>query len=91
MPPSAIAFVSDILNGIAVNDGSTAVVLAGIALCTFSNILANRGVDRERARRLACDRASELEIRGQATVKEDRLLELHLQVTRQKAPSSSMD
>ncbi len=58
-------------------------LVLGIALCTVSNLIANRLADKERARRRACDRERELEIRGQATGKEDRLLALHGQLTRQ--------
>jgi hypothetical protein len=58
-------------------------LIVGIALCTIVNVLANRGADKERARRMECDRGRELEIRGQLTVKEDRLLALHRQLTRQ--------
>jgi hypothetical protein len=74
-----LAEISELLKQV----GSTGGLVLGIALCTISNLLANRGADRERARREACDRERELEIRGQVTAREDRLLALHRQVTRQ--------
>jgi hypothetical protein len=58
-------------------------LVLGIALCTLVNVLANRAADRERARRAACDQERETAIRGQLTVREDRLLALHRQLTRQ--------
>jgi hypothetical protein len=53
------------------------------AACAAVSWFANRGANRERERRLACERECEQELRGQATATEDGLRALHRQVTRQ--------
>ena len=63
--------------------GNAGALVLGIALCAMTNLLANRAADRERARRLAVDRERQAEIRGQAIIREDLLLSLGRQLTRQ--------
>lgn len=63
--------------------GTAGTLVLGIALCAISNLLANRAADGERARRLNVDRERQAEIRGQAIMREDLLLSLGRQLTRQ--------
>jgi hypothetical protein len=63
--------------------GRTGALVLGVALCAVVNALANRAADRERARRAAVDGLRTAEMRGQAVMREERLLALNDQLTRQ--------
>ncbi len=56
------------------------ITAAAVAAVSY---IANRAANRERERRLVCEREREQELRGQATAGEDGLRALHRQVTRQ--------
>jgi hypothetical protein len=59
------------------------IALAVGAGCAAVSWIANRAADRERERRLVCEREREQELRGQATASRDGLVAMHRQVTRQ--------